>query len=124
MCDQVVEKRRVSRAAALLLSLTLLSWGCSDVKERPLDSGTSCGLHDGRHFPVGAVFSDGCGCCICTASGGNCYGGNVCTGFVDGGFESYMSLPRARAMMIALGRSVPGRYACSIQAVRMGKAAV
>jgi len=108
MQRRVVEKRQVLRVATLVLSLGVLSWGCGGAKERVPDSGTSCGLHDGRTFPVGAVFSDGCGCCICTATGANCYGGNVCTRFVDGGLESYMSLPPCQSdddcsMMIGTG---------------------
>ena len=88
MRDQVVENPWHSGAAALLLS-----WGCGGMKESPPDSGRPCGLHDGRRFPVGAVFSDGCGCCNCGVSGAVCYGGNVCTRFVDGGFLSVMSMP-------------------------------
>ena len=48
MQRRVVEKRQVLRVATLVLSLGVLSWGCGGAKERVPDSGTSCGLHDGR----------------------------------------------------------------------------
>ena len=91
-----------ARSADLVpLDLASLDTPGSDSQGAPVLDATSdatttpatCGLHDGRRFPVGSVFSDGCGCCICDASGGNCYGGNFCTRFVDGGIESFMSLP-------------------------------
>lgn len=61
------------------------------------DAAIGCGLHDGRRFPVGSVFSDGCGCCNCASDGAVCYGGNVCTRPVDGGYQSLMSLPPCRS---------------------------
>jgi len=65
-----------------------------DAEAGPTDAATSCGIYlDDRVFDVGAVFSDGCGCCICSGAGGICYGGNSCTRLVDGGWESFMSLP-------------------------------
>jgi hypothetical protein len=82
-----------SRVLALLLSLGSLSCASDGTKEPAPDSGRICGLHDGRSFSVGAVFSDGCGCCNCSADGAVCYGGNTCVQFVDGGFQSLMSIP-------------------------------
>jgi hypothetical protein len=93
MYDRVLEKRHGFIVAALMVSLGLLSSACDGGKEPLRDAGTFCGTHDGRTFPVGAVFSDGCGCCTCNSLGWSCYGGNQCTRLIDGGIQSLMSIP-------------------------------
>jgi hypothetical protein len=52
------------RAAVIILGLSVLALACGGIKERPQPGGT-CDLSDGRQVPVGAVFSDGCNCCLC-----------------------------------------------------------
>lgn len=118
------DKNGDSRAATLVLSLSVFLWACGGIKDTLPDSGASCSTQDRRRFPVGAVFSDGCGCCTCASSGWSCYGGNVCTRFVDGGIQSLMSIPACQSdddcsKMIDLGAvcvfdqgCIPGQGRC------------
>ena len=80
MGDRLAGRR--SHLAAGLLGLGMLAWGCGGIKQRPAYQ--TCNLADGRQVPVGAIFSDGCGCCVCLVDGPQCFGVG-CVRHGDGG---------------------------------------
>jgi hypothetical protein len=56
---------------------------CGDGKA-PTPSAGTCDLADGRKVPVGAMYADGCNCCMCLPERGVCQGA-ACRDPVDGG---------------------------------------
>jgi hypothetical protein len=67
-----------------LIILAILLCGCGGKAQQDPTAGLTCDLSDGRRLPVGAIYSDGCNCCLCLANGGNCQAA-LCRGPADGG---------------------------------------
>jgi len=64
--------------------LALLLCDCGGKAQQGPTAGLTCDLSDGRRLPVGAIYSDGCNCCLCLATGGNCQAA-LCSGPPDSG---------------------------------------
>jgi hypothetical protein len=64
----------------VLLGLFLTACSTSPAPDAGPANAT-CDLADGRRIPVGAVYNDGCNCCVCLATGGACQA----VACVDGG---------------------------------------
>jgi len=73
-----------TRLPYLPVILAILLWGCGGKALQDPTAGLTCDLADGRRLPVGAVYGDGCNCCLCLATGGNCQMA-LCRGSVDSG---------------------------------------